>query len=180
MGQAGAWMDVAYLGPARREASQFQRQSLTSLLPYQPRSHSAPIWHYLPWIGGSACLNAVVELSIRGCFCHLLSGLTRCLVSLLLLVLRARSGAEGLQDNVGGWFIAPGLPVNFLFPFRPLPGSLKCYAGDGLVKDIELLSGMERRKGRGERGMSQSTDMFSILIIQKEVSSTLATKVTGA
>lgn len=39
---------------------------------------------------------------------------------------------------------------------------------------------MERRKGRGERGMSQSTDTFSILIIQKEVSSTLATKVTGA
>jgi len=39
---------------------------------------------------------------------------------------------------------------------------------------------MERRKGRGERGMSQSIDVFSILIIYKGVSSTLATKVTGA
>lgn len=148
-------------------------------LPYQSRSHSASNGHCLAWFGGSTCYP-VVELSIRGCSCHLLSGLTQCLMSVLLLVLRARSGAERLQDSMGGWFIAPGLPANFLFPFRPLPGSLKCYAGDGLVKDIKLLLGMERRKGRGERGMSQSIDVFSILIIYKGVSSTLATKVTGA
>lgn len=56
------------------------------------------------------------------------------------------------------------ISVNFLFPFWQLPGSLKCFAVDGRLKDFKLLLGIKRREGREKGGILQSVDMFLILI----------------